>query len=355
MNASSLVELSYEFGLVECAQAFAHDRVSRLPTRRHEASSGGGFTLLRELCRLGPSPARARLVLDDLLPPARGYAAADLCARLLVPRSENALLVALGRAGMDCVEAERLDIGSVASIASGESAQEIVRLVGEAHLPRLACALLSSDALADASELLLDAELYAALPDPATLIGGGAPEDLELAGYVSARADLATDPAAVAERLESEADFDYARQGEADIVRFARTHLVRAEAAMFAARLPVPFDVVDHVARLYGSWRYAQRVHITAAFHLQLLDAAFAWFDAYLARFGNDAPLWRAVLSILDVESSAYQRVRARLSAELLASPHDAVLWAALVPTLGVDAALNELRQRLAQHARVSS
>jgi len=58
---------------------------------------------------------------------------------------------------------------------------------------------------------------------------------------------------------------------------------------------------------------------------------------------------------VMRVDKVLDQRVRARLSAELLASPHDAVLWAALVPTLGVDAALNELRQRLAQHARVSS
>jgi hypothetical protein len=339
---------------VECARAFSNDRVSRLPAR-HDASTGGGFTLLRDLCRLGPSPARAQLLLDSLGPPARGHAAADLCARIFLPRSESALLAELVRAQMDCVEVERLDLGLVASIASGGSAEQIIRLIDEAHLPRLACALLAPDAIAHASELLLDAELYAALPDPTTLIGSGTPDDLELAGYVSARADLATDPEAVAERLESEADFDYARRGVAEIVRFARTHLVRAEAAMFAARLPVPFEVIDHVARLNASWRYAQRVRITAAFHLQMFDAAIAWLDAYLVRFGNDAPLWRAALSILDVESPPYHRVRARLSAELLASPHDAVLWAALVSTLGVDAALNELRQRLAQRARVSS
>lgn len=349
---TSIVSLARDLGLPACAEALARDRLSRFPQRRRSSDAASARGLLGELCRFGPSPERAQDLLERLAPEARGHAAADVADRLLVTSSDRALLSTLTR-HLDAAREATLASDALASIdrSTGEA---LARAIADAHLPRLACAVLAPDALADASEILLDAELFDALPDAATLAGEGTTADLELAGYVAARAELPGDADAVAARLDAAADFDYSRTDADEILSFARTHLVRAEASLALGRVSVPFDAVDYIAHRQPAWRYAQRVRILSALHAPLFDHACELLDAYVARFGNDTPLWRALLANLDAGSPVYDRLRARLIGEILVSPHDRALWRAIIGTLNASAAVDEVERQSAWRARLS-
>jgi hypothetical protein len=113
-------------------------------------------------------------------------------------------------------------------------------------------------------------------------------------------------------------------------------------------------ELLGYVADQRPRWRYAQRVRLAVAAG-QGLDATVEQLDRYLDQFGNDAPLWRTLLSACDRAAPLYDRLRLRLAAEVVASSRDTVPWEALVATLEAPAAVAELRERRRSHGRVPS
>ncbi|MDB4971211.1 MAG: hypothetical protein JWN44_6900 [Myxococcales bacterium] len=309
------------------------------------------------MCRFGPSPERVVALLDHATRAARSWIADDVLGRMLLAETDVALAERLRRAAGDSpAEALSSSAGDATALspAIAPATTELWRVVAEAHLPRLACALLAPDALSDAAEILLDAELLDALPDVAILSGDGTASELELVGYVMARVDLLHDPAGVSRRLDDTADIDYARAGADEVLRHARAHLVRADAALHVRRLPVPFELLDHIANECPRWRYAQRVRLCVAMRMSS-ELGVTLLDGYLERFGNEAALWRSLLACVDRATPLFDRLRHRLCAEVTTSERDAVAWAALVDTLQAPAATAELMARRHSHRQTEA
>ncbi len=187
----------------------------------------------------------------------------------------------------------------------------------------------------DYLEAMLDADAHGHLPDRAQLVKKGTIDELELIGYLLGRnaVQLDTAESMISEFRKAPNPIDYAKAKPQEIAKtFQRSHLVHAELFLEEGDVPVPFAVVDEVARLHPSWRYAARVRTALGARVAKPDSAepLALLDQFLATFGNErfmwATSWRAALG----ESQWLGGVRERLVREVAALPHDRAAWEAL-------------------------
>lgn len=341
---SNLVTLAYALGLPACAEALARDNIARAPLHATPAR-GGPRPWLDEMRRFGPHSSGIAVLIERCTPAARIFVADDVLDRVLWQPSDAALLDALLRAHAS----ESTGAASVDSSLAVDSTS-----IGEAHLPRLACALLPDGCVADAVELLLDARLFSALPTLDDLVADGGVDEIELAGYVAARVDVVRDAAAVAARIGEAADVDYRDADGDDVLRHARAHVVRAEAGVRTRQYPVPLEALDFVVAKRPSWRYAHCVRVAVAL-AATSGLGAELLDQFIERFGNEASFWSLLFGAVDANTPQYEALRRRVCAEILAAPYDAVLWSALVDTLGAPPAVAELERRRRTHGRVTS
>ncbi|HUS66127.1 MAG TPA: hypothetical protein VMZ28_16355 [Kofleriaceae bacterium] len=206
---------------------------------------------------------------------------------------------------------------------------------------------------ADLVEVLLDVGARSVLPGADQLMGDGSAEEVELVGYMAARAELIGGRyQAIHDQLrEGTPDANFRTVPLDELARFARSHIVYAMAALELKRYPVSFALLNRIIELHPNWRYAHRVRVavSAALADPASDGAVPLVDQFLGRFGNDFGLWHLTARYAPPGAPWLEQLRGRLVGEVSALPHDWAAWAALAQHLGAQEAIRELDQRMVQ------
>jgi hypothetical protein len=248
-----------------------------------------------------------------------------------------------------------------------EGTRQFARVLHLAHLPTLASFYLDylfrsweyRPALADLVEVLLEQGAVDSLPPAEDFIVNGTADELELLGYVDARSRLIKkDHRALYDQLKHAPNqIDYSRPAAEVASKLQRNHLVMAEAALEFGDVPVPFEVIDLVAKQDRSWRYAAQVR--AAMVAKLSPPAspepLATIDSFLGGFGNRFRMWYLMARYVPKRSAWLPGLHRRLVREAERLPHDFHVWAAMAAMLepqAMDPLLAELEQRTASQCK---
>ncbi len=251
----------------------------------------------------------------------------------------------------------------VASAETHESMRAFGRLLSLAHLPTLSSLYLDwlsrplgyRPAALDLCETLFDAGEPAKIPGDAIRPGDVAAADVrDVAEYLVYRMHLGLgqprDGWAVCE--QNFAARDAALGAPRDRLAVARAHL-----GALAGERPIPLSTVTAACERDPLWRYAAHVRaVVAAAQLpanspQPLQLA----HDYVTGFGNDAALWRELVSVVPPSAPLRHDALRILAREAWALPHEPAAWRAIALIIagdrGAAPALAELEARLRSQA----
>jgi hypothetical protein len=271
----------------------------------------------------------------------------------------------LTRRALGPIDVVRRRIGGDELIKSGfvEATREFAYQLHLCHLSTLASFYLNylwtafdyAPALESYVEVLLDAGAGDALPSSTLLFDEDAdPSRIDFFGYVHARRGML--------KNEYQTLWDEMKMLKIDYFntppeKFAavRLPLVHLAVGLEMREPPVPFAVIDAIAKAHPSWRYAHLVRLGFASAIAEIDSdkPVAAVDQFVEGFGNDFQLWFGCAHFAPTTAQWTTPVRSRLVRELITLPHDWTVWTGLASFAREFDVLDEVTARLAEQAKL--
>ena len=292
----------------------------------------------------------------------------DAIARWAMPayesKSEDELIAAaITQRSLGAAEELRRRHGIQALDEAGflESTRQLGLMLHLGHASTLASLYLdyafrglgNRSALGDDVEVLLDVGAINSLPDRLEVVPTQSTAELELFGYMHARAGIIRqEQREIYEALKQGTTIDYAAADFDAMLQRPRSHLPFAEAGVEVGEFPVPYPLIDEIANRHPGWRYAHRVRASLVAATADADSPLPplFAEKFLEMFGNDFRLWYCMRRYARDGATWVDALTARLLGEVAALPHDAMAWSALASAIKTSErdAFAEVRKRIA-------